>query len=112
MNIKYVLFLIFAVAVYSTSNFFTKQASNYEFMSHVYILCLCGVVGVLACYAVLWQMALKKVTLSQAYPFRSLSVVFGLAIAYFAFREVVTWQNLLGCIIVLTGLLIISTESI
>jgi len=109
MKIKNILLLLVAIAVYSASNYFTKQASNHVFMSLVYMLCLIGVVGVLGCYAVLWQIALKRIPLSQAYPFRSLSIVFGLAIAYFAFHEVVTWQNLIGCLIVLLGLLIITT---
>ena len=101
--------LLFSVAVYSMSGFFTKQAAGYDFLSIPYSLCLLGVVIVLGSYAVLWQIALKRISLSQAYPFRSLSIVFGLAIAYFAFHEVVTWQNLIGCLIVLFGLLIITT---
>ena len=98
-----------AVAVYSASGFFTKLASAYDFLSFPYIACLSGVVVVLGLYAVLWQTALKRIALSQAYPFRSLSVVFGLGIAYFAFHENVTWQNLLGAGIVVTGLVIITT---
>ena len=91
------------------SSFFTKQAAGYGFLSLEYCLCICGVVGILGLYAVLWQFALKKIPLSKAYPFRSLSIVFGLAIANFAFQEVVTLQNCVGCIIVLVGLLIITS---
>lgn len=109
LNVTKGLFLCLAVAVYSLSGFFTKLASGYEFLSGPYIVCLSGVVFVLGIYAVLWQMALKKVPLNQAYPFRSLSVVFGLAIAYFAFHEVVTWQNLAGGTLVLLGLLVMTT---
>lgn len=109
MKIKNFLFLVFVVAVYSASFFFTKQASSFEILSLAYTLCLYGVVFVLLCYAVLWQIALKRVPLSQAYSFRSLGIVYGLAIAYFAFHEDVTWQNLIGAIIVLSGLLIITT---
>ena len=109
LNVTKGLFLCLAVAVYSLSGFFTKLASGYDFLSVPYVACLSGVVFVLGIYAVLWQMALKKVPLNQAYPFRSLSVVFGLAIAYFAFYEVVTWQNLAGGALVLLGLLVMTT---
>lgn len=68
-----------------------------------------AVVGVLGIYAVLWQMILKRVPLSVAYPFRSLGVVYGLAIAGFAFHEPITWQNLLGGAIVMFGLFIMTT---
>ena len=64
----------------------------------------------LGIYAILWQMALKEVPLNKAYLFRSLGVVYGLAIAYFVFQETITWGNLLGGGIVLGGLLILMGE--
>lgn len=110
LTIRNVLFLTFAVAIYSSAGFFSKLASGYDLLSVPYIGCLGGVIIVLGIYAVLWQMALKRVPLNQAYLFRSLGVVFGLAIAYFAFHELISWQNLLGAAIVLCGLLILLSE--
>lgn len=103
------LFLCIVVAVYSLSGIFTKQASTYEFLSIPYLGCLLGVILVFAAYAVLWQMILKRVPLSVAYPFRSLGVVYGLAIAGFAFHEPVTWQNMFGGAIVIFGLYVMMT---
>ncbi len=103
------IFLSFSIALYALSGYFTKLGSCYIFLSTAFLLCLGGAITILAVYAILWQIALKRVPLSQAYPFRSLGVVYGLAIAYFAFHEDVTWQNLIGAIIVLSGLLIITT---
>ena len=103
------LLLCVAVAIYSLSGFFSKAASYYGFLSLKYTFCLIAVVGVLGLYAVLWQMILKRVPLSVAYPFRSLGVVYGLAIAGFVFHEEVTVQNLLGGCIVLVGLLLMNT---
>ena len=110
LSVKNILFLNFAVAVYSASGFFSKLASRHDFLSFPYLLCLGGVVLVLGIYAILWQIALKKVPLNKAYLFRSLGLVYGLAIAYFAFHESVTWGNLLGGGIVLGGLLALLTE--
>ena len=104
----YILFLCFAIAVYSISGFFTKLASGYDFLSVPYLGCLVGAVIVLGIYAVIWQIALKKVPLSQAYLFRSMGVIYGLAIAYFVFGETVTLQNLVGCGLVMCGLAILS----
>ncbi len=104
-----ILYLSFSIAVYAVSGYFTKLASGFTFLSTAYLLCLGGAITVLAIYAVLWQMALKRVPLTQAYPFRSLGIIYGLAIAYLAFHEDVTWHNLIGAIIVLSGLLIITT---
>ena len=110
LTIRNVLFLTFAVAIYSSAGFFSKLASGYDSLSLPYIGCLGGVVIVLGIYAVLWQMVLKRVPLNHAYLFRSLGVVFGLAIAYLAFHESISWQNLLGAAIVLCGLLILLSE--
>ena len=104
------LFLCLAVAVYSCSAIFSKLASGQEFLSLPYLLCLCGVVAVLGTYAVLWQMALKRVPLNQAYLFRSLGLVYGLCIAHFIFNERMTVQNIAGCCLVLTGMLILLSK--
>jgi drug/metabolite transporter (DMT)-like permease len=110
LSIANAIFLSLSIAVYSSADFFSKLASGYDFLSVPYIGCLGGVIIVLGIYAVLWQMALKRVPLNQAYLFRSLGVVFGLAIAYLAFHESISWQNLLGASIVLCGLLILLSE--
>lgn len=112
LSIRNIIFLCFAVAVYSASGFFSKMASRHDFLSLPYLLCLAGVVLVLGTYAILWQMALKKVPLNKAYLFRSLGVVYGLAIAFFIFHEPITWGNLLGGGIVIGGLLVLMTENI
>ncbi len=55
-------------------------------------------------------MALKKVPLNKAYLFRSLGIVYGMAIAFFVFQETITWGNLLGGGIVIVGLLVLMGE--
>ena len=110
LTIRNILFLMLTVAIYSSAGFFSKLASGYDFLSLFYICCLGGVITILGVYAVLWQIALKKIPLNQAYLFRSLGVVYGLAIAYFIFQETITWGNLLGGGIVLGGLLVLMTE--
>ena len=110
LTIRNALFLVFSVAVYSFSGFFSKQASAYIFLSLPYLCCIGGVVVVLGIYAVLWQVALKRVPLNHAYLFRSLGVVFGLAIANLVFHESISWQNLIGAAIVLCGLLVLLSE--
>ena len=112
LSVRNILFLCFAVAVYSASGLFTKMASRYDFLSCPYLLCLGGVVLVLGTYAILWQMALKEVPLNKAYLFRSLGVVYGMAIACYIFQETITWGNLLGGGIVLEGLLVMMSEKV
>lgn len=106
-----IIFICLVVAIYSLSGFFTKQASLCEFLSLNYFANLCGVVMTLAVYAVLWQIILKRVPLSKAYMFRSLGVIYGIAIAAFFFKEEITKTNLWGSVIVLLGLLILLSDS-
>ena len=110
ISISNAFYLCVVVAIYSLSGVFTKQASNYDFLSLPYLGCLLGVVLVFAIYAVLWQIALKRVPLSRAYLFRSLGVVYGLALATFVFNESISWTNLIGGLIVLFGLIILLSE--
>lgn len=110
LTIQTILFLCVAVAVYSLSGVFTKLASGYDFISLPYIASLVGAVFVLGIYAILWQKALKNTSLSQAYPFRSLGLVYSLIIAHFIFCESISWQNILGSIIIILGLLILTVD--
>ena len=104
------LILCFAVGIYSTSSIFSKLASGCDFLSRSYLVCLGGVFFVLVIYAVLWQIALKRVPLSHAYLFRSLGLVYGLCIAHFLFHEKITVQNIAGCCLVLTGMLVLLSK--
>lgn len=112
ISLGMMLFLCLVVAIYSMAGFFTKLASSYEVLSIPYFCCLIGALFVLFLYAVLWQFALKRVSLNRAYLFRSLGLVYGLVIACFVFHEDITIQNLLGGAIVLCGLLLLMGEKI
>ena len=93
------------------SDLFSKLASGCEFMSSLYIVYLLGAVFVLGLYASFWQVILKKIPLNRAYMFRSLGVIYGLAIAFLVFHENITWLNILGSALVLLGLLILLSDS-
>lgn len=107
LPLNYILLLCFAVGIYSLSGLFVKLASGHGFLSLPYLICLFGAVAVLGLYAVMWQMALKRVKLNQAYMFRSLGLIYSLSIAYFVFSEQITPCNMLGCALVVTGILIL-----
>ncbi len=110
VTIGTILFLAFAVAIYSFSGILSKLASQQDFLSFLYICYFAGIIVVLGIYAILWQIALKKVDLSQAFLFRSLGIVYGLLIAYFIFHEHISTQNIIGCALVMSGLVVISGD--
>ena len=75
-------------------------------MSWNYILGLVGAISVMGLYAVLWQQVLKRIELSLAYMFKGTSIVFIMLLAYVLFGEPITWNNIVGAIIIICGIVL------
>jgi drug/metabolite transporter (DMT)-like permease len=56
----------------------------------------------------LWLVILSKVPLSIAYPFQSISYIFGAIFAFFLFKEAITLQQCIGFLVILGGVYLIS----
>ena len=70
----------------------------------IFILAL----GVYFVSAVLWLLGLMKADLSFAYPFLSLTYIAVLLGGALLFHENITWLRLVGCAVIIGGLLIIA----
>ncbi|MCP8615836.1 EamA family transporter [Salirhabdus salicampi] len=57
---------------------------------------------------VCWLYVLSKMPLSVAYPFQSISYVFGAILAVVIFKETVTAQHWLGILVIILGVFLIS----
>lgn len=97
--------------LYACVSLFTKYASQQEFMSWNYMLGLIGAVGVMGLYAILWQQVLKRVELSMAYMFKGTSLIFVMLLAYVLFGEQITWNNIIGAIIIISGIVLFAHSS-
>lgn len=100
------LMLMVAFLIYSTSGVFLKLAAYEDFLSWKYLALFALVIVVLGVYAVLWQMILKKIPLSQAFLFKSTTVVFSLVYACLIFSETLRWQNVLGAALIMAGIIV------
>lgn len=89
--------------LFSTSGIFSKLASGYPFMSAGFIICYGGMVCVLGVYAIGWQQIIKRLPLTTAYANRAVTVVWGIVWGAVLFGESVTWQKVLGAVVVLFG---------
>ncbi len=106
------IFLLIAINfLYACVSIFTKYASQQEFMSWNYMLGLIGAVGVMGLYAVVWQQVLKRIELSMAYMFKGMSIVFVMLLAYILFGEQITWNNIVGAIIIISGIVLFAHSS-
>ena len=106
LNIASFALLIVAFLIYSTTGIFTKLSSGEVFLSQRYILYFAFVLASIGIYAVLWQIILNKVPLTQAYLFKSITVLFSLFFAYYIFSEVVTKYNIVGAAFIVAGIII------
>ena len=69
-----------------------------------YLLGLGGAIGVMGVYAILWQQVLKRIDLSTAYMFKGTSLVFVMLLAALLFGEAITWMNIIGAVIIISGI--------
>ncbi len=91
------------LALFSTSGIFSKLAAGYPFLSLGFILCYGGMICVLGVYAIGWQQVIKRMPLTTAYANRAVTVVWGIVWGALLFGESVTWQKVLGALVVLAG---------
>ena len=106
MKVLQYIFLIVINLLYACVSIFTKYASQQEFMSWNFMLGVMGAVGVMGFYAVLWQQVLKRIELSTAYMFKGTSLIFVMLLAYVLFGEQITWNNIVGAIIIIVGIVL------
>ena len=92
--------------IYACTYICMKMASPHEFLSLPYTFWILGAVGVMGIYAVLWQQVLARVPLSTAYMFKGTSLIFVLLLSAILFQEGITWQNVVGSLIIVSGIIL------
>ncbi len=60
--------------------------------------------------SVIWQLVLKHLPLSIAYPAVSLNMVLLLIFGYLLFDETISWNNILGTLVMLMGVIMMNTR--
>jgi drug/metabolite transporter (DMT)-like permease len=80
----------------------------YEFLAVRYVLYIGITVLVMGIYAVLWQEVLKLIPLNKAYLYKSSGIGISLMYAYIIFGENITFYNIIGCTMIIAGIIILS----
>lgn len=104
MKIGKLISLITVNLLYAIVLILNRLASIYVPLSFGYILLLGISVIVLAIYALSWQQIIKRMPISDAYMFKGTSIVFVLLLSAWLFEEIITWQNIVGSIIIILGI--------
>lgn len=109
IEIKNFLFLHIILLIYSLTSVLSKTAAEEKGVK--FFILYGGVLFCLALYAVLWQIILKKFSLTVAFVNKAIVVVWGILWGWLFFDEAVTWNKLVGAIIIMVGILIVVRDS-
>ena len=94
--------------LYACVGICTKMAALQTPMSWAYMLWFVGAVAIIAIYALLWQQVLRRIELSTAYMFKGTTLIFTMLIAALLFGETITVPNIIGSVIIVTGIVILA----
>lgn len=109
-KLKTIIKLQAVVVIYTFASIFSKLASGEEFLSGKFILFLGFELFMLFLYALLWQQVIKKTELSVAYANREMYLLWSLLWAIVFFHNDVTPTNIIGCLLVIAGTLVITGD--
>ena len=101
---KKLILLLVVFIIFSTTGIFMKLASMEVFLSLPFIFYYSCELGIIALYAILWQIVLKRIPLTLAFMSKSITIVFALLIAHFIFGEKITLNNIIGSFIIISGI--------
>ena len=100
-----ILLLQLVVGIYSANTVIAKLVSGQKVFSPAFIGLLFLEVCVLGVYALLWQQLIKHFELSVAYANKAMGLIWSLIWSIVLFREGVKWNQLLGIVLVMIGII-------
>ena len=106
-SLKKYVFLHLNFLIYSLIYVFAKLAGNHPLMSWQALLFYCLCLLVLGVYAIIWQQLLKRLPLTVAYANRAVTVLFGMIWGVLLFDEAITWNMILGAVIIMCGVVLL-----
>lgn len=100
---KYI-YLHLLIFFFSFCGVFSKLAASYDFLSLQFCLFYGISILILGIYAILWQQILKKFSLTTAFFNKAVTIIWGMLWGVLFFKEVITWNMIIGTIVVLIGI--------
>ena len=64
----------------------------------------------LGVYAIIWQQIIQKTDLSVAYTNKAMTIFWSMLWSFLIFKEKITWNNILGVVIIFTGILLVNRD--
>lgn len=98
------------ILLYSLSSICSKMASSKPFLSLEWCIFYGLVIVLLGVYAIFWQRILGKINLNIAYASKAVTLIWGTLWGILLFHETISWNNILGGIIVVVGVILVVTS--
>jgi len=109
-KVKTVVKLQSVVLIYTFASIFAKLASGEEIFSISFFVFTGLELAVLFLYALIWQQVMKKTELTVAYANREMYLLWSLLWAAVFFHNKITPANVIGCILVIVGTVVITGD--
>lgn len=105
---KIIAFVILQIALFilSMGAICSKMAGKQKFLSAKFILYYGLLLVILFIYAIIWQQVLKNLPLTVAYASKGVGVIYGMMWGVLVFKETITWNMVVGALLVLIGVYI------
>ena len=105
-RIKLLFALNIVLFFLSLAGVLAKLASEHSFLSFRFLAIYILELLVLVIYAAVWQQVIKQMSLSVAYAWRSILIIWGCLWGFFIFQEQLSSGKLIGCSLVILGIIL------
>ena len=100
------LALHLSLVINSIQGVFSKLAGKEKFMSLRWIMFFGFMFLTMLVFALAWQQVLKHMSLTFAFTNKPITIIWGLVWGVLIFQEKVTWNMVLGSVIILVGIMV------
>ncbi len=98
------------ICFFSIISVLSKYASTFEFLSFQFMIIYGIILMSFMIYAFFWQKLLMKNSLFKVYSNRALLVVYTLVWGVLLFNETVTVYNILGVVLIVSGIIVVFND--
>lgn len=106
-KLKYYVALHIELLMFSLGGVCSKMASGHPFLSLPFIFWYGLVILNMGIYAIVWQQIIKHLPLTTAYANKAITIVWGILWGVIFFKELVTWNMIVGAVIVIAGVIVV-----
>lgn len=103
---RWFLLLHVIVAIYAMGGVFSKLAAGQALFSLPFFLLYGGILATLVVYAIGWQQVIKHLPLTTAYASKAVTVIWGILLGYFVFKEEISLKQILSAAVIMTGVVL------